>query len=184
MNNLIRPALPCLIFIRFVFVDEDKHYSSSSSIPENVALVEYEVPQDVSSLPTPCKHVAVPKSEYDASKFADLRQVCNILQGCLHLYCPSVHHERTVCGHWKCGAVDAAVCNAEFYSTFDTLALSPASFSHEFQPCGFCFSDRLLGKFGWDSVIPNKCTLLPSFDADSDAISSACSDSESSSSED
>ena len=86
----------------------------------------------------------------------------------LHLYHPEIQRRgdevesvRAVCGHWKCGTPKHPVSNASFYVAFDTIPLVPASFElDKFEPCGRCFSVRVIDGQSWTPFIPDKDSLM------------------------
>ena len=138
------------------------------------------VPEEIENLvfTSPCKKQKS-KDDVDQSVVSDVKQVYNALRGRLHLVCPRVVREEksdyTVCLKWRCGTVKAPSRNAEFYDRFDTIVLGASSFNSQFQPCGSCFDSRVLRKYGWEAVIPDKDALMPNALTSGDEVSSASS---------
>ena len=95
-------------------------------------------------------------------------QVEHALYGRLHLYNSEIKCRkgeiisvRTVCGKWKCGCPEAPTKYANFYESFDTIPLEPERFAVlEFEACGDCFHERLLGEHNWRAFIPTKDELM------------------------
>ena len=161
--------------------------SSSHAFPEEEGETKVfgclpieDAPKEIEDLvlASPCKKAKMP-DPVRVPVVDDVKQVYNALKGRLHLVCPRVvdpqKADYTVCLKWRCGSVEAPSRNAEFYDRFDTIALCSSSFNVQFQPCGSCFDARILWKYGWEDVIPDKDALMPSVLASDDEFSSVSS---------
>ena len=166
---------------------DERSSSSSHASPEEEGETKVfgclpieDAPKEIEDLvlASPCKKAKMP-DPVRVPVVDDVKQVYNALKGRLHLVCPRVvdpqKADYTVCLKWRCGSVEAPSRNAEFYDRFDTIALCSSSFNVQFQPCGSCFDARILRKYGWEDVIPDKDALMPSLLASDDEVSSVSS---------